>query len=442
MMDKPMGIIELRGVSKVFKSYAHAGDRIKEFVTGGRLSRHEEHWALRDLSFDIRRGETFCIVGENGSGKTTLLKIIAGILSPSSGTVKVSGRVAALLELGSGFSAEFTGRQNVFLNGTILGLSSREIESRLDAIFAFAELGEHIDQPLKTYSSGMVMRLGFSIAVQVEPEILIVDEALSVGDIRFAQRCMRKIHELRERGVTIIFVSHSIADVKALGERTLWLDQGLAVQLGDTKEVAIEYMAALLKKDAVYLRQERATDLKTTQLPRPPEVITELPAQPRRHGDRRGEVLGIAVVDEGGRALTSLAPGQRIVARVSVKANEPVRLPIVGCQLRNDRGIDFSGTNTSQEDVALPAMEAGDVITADFHLHLPEFSARYLTFTPAFAEGTVNEFTVCDLVEDAVRIPVERNAQITEGLFGMPCRAVTFQRVQAQEAPISAAESR
>ncbi len=438
-----MGIVAIQSVSKLFKSYAHDGDRLKEFLTGGRLRRHEEHWALRDLSFEIHRGETFCIVGENGSGKTTLLKIIAGILSPSSGTVKVHGRVAALLELGAGFNAEFTGRENVFLNGTILGLSTREIESRLDPIFAFAELGEHIDQPLKTYSSGMVMRLAFSIAVQVEPEILIVDEALSVGDIRFAQRCMRKIHELRDRGVTVVFVSHNIADVKALGDRTLWLDQGRSVRLGDTKEVAIEYMAALVKKDAVYLRDERAGDTKAVRLDPPPEVITELPARPRRHGDGRGEVLGITVVDESGQRLASIVPGQRIVARVSVKANERVRLPIVGCQLRNDRGMDFSGTNTSQEDVALPAMEAGDVITADFHLHLPEFSARHLTFTPAFAEGTVNEFAVCDLVEDAVCIPVEESERPTEGLFGMPCSAVTFDLVPAtREAPVSPAERR
>ena len=428
-----MAIIELHGVSKVFKSYAHGGDRIKEFLTGGRLRRHGEHWALRDLSFEVLSGETFCIVGENGSGKTTLLKIIAGILEPSTGTVKINGRVAALLELGSGFNAEFTGRENVFLNGAILGLSTREIEQKLDAIFDFAELGEHINQPLKTYSSGMVMRLGFSIAVQVDPEILIVDEALSVGDIRFTQRCMRKIHELREHGVTIVFVSHNIGDVKALGDRTLWLEKGHVVKLGDTKEVALDYMAAMVKKDAVYLRDERAGDTTAARLDPPPEVITDLPAGTRRHGDGRGEVLGIAVVDEQGQPLTSIIPGRRIVARVSVRANQSVRLPIVGCQLRNDRGMDFSGTNTSQEDVALPAMEAGDVITVDFHLHLPEFSARHITFTPAFAEGTVNEFAVCDIVEDALQIPVEPGEAAVQGLLSIPCRtAVRFSRTSAR----------
>ena len=426
-----MGIVEFEDVSKVFKTYPHGADRLKEFLTAGRLRRHEKHWALRDVSFDIHEGETFCIVGENGSGKTTLLKLIAGILRPSSGTVQVHGRVAALLELGSGFNSEFTGRENVFLNGTLLGLTTREIAQRLDEIFAFAELGKHVDQPLKTYSSGMVMRLAFSIAVQVHPEILIVDEALSVGDIRFAQRCMHKIHELRERGVTIIFVSHNIGDVKALGDRTLWLEQGRIAKLGDTKEVTLDYMAALVKKDAVYLRGERAHGRAERRLDPPKEVITSLPKDPKRHGDGRGEVLGITVVDEQGRPLQAIVPGQRIVARISVRARQEVRLPIVGCQLRNDRGMDFAGTNTSQEDVALPIMQPGDVITADFHLHMPGFAAEYITFTPAFAEGTVNEFAVCDIVENALRLPVRKEASPVEGLLSIPFRAVTYGKVSS-----------
>ena len=424
-----MAVVALQGVSKVFKTYAHGGDRIKEFLTGGRLRRHTEHWALRDVSFEIHKGETFCVLGENGSGKTTLLKTIAGILQPSSGTVQVHGRVAALLELGSGFNSEFTGRENVFLNGSILGLSTGEIEERLDDIFTFAELGEHVDQPLKTYSSGMIMRLAFSIAVQVNPEILIVDEALAVGDIRFAQRCMHKIHELRERGVTIIFVSHNISDIKALGDRTLWLEDGRMVKLGDTKEVALDYMAALVKKDSVYLRGERAAGRGGKRLAPPEEVITRLPKETKRHGDGRGEVLGITVVDEHGRTLDAISPGQRIVARVSVRAKEEVRLAIVGCQLRNDRGMDFSGTNTSQEDVALPIMQPGDVITADFHMHLPGFAAEYVTFTPAFAAGTVHEFAVCDLIEDALRLPVTQGAQPVEGLLEIPFRAATYGKV-------------
>ena len=191
-------------------------------------------------------------------------------------------------------------------------------------------------------------------------------------------------------------------------------------------------MAELVKKDAVYLRGERAAGRGGKRLEPPAEVITRLPKDPKkRHGDGRGEVLGVTVVDEKGRTLDVIAPGQRIIARVSVRAHEEVRLPIVGCQLRNDRGMDFSGTNTSQEDVALPIMQAGDVITADFHLHLPGFAAEYVTFTPAFAEGTVNEFAVCDLIEDALRLPVKQGEVVVEGLLSIPFRAVTYEKVSA-----------
>ncbi len=195
-----------------------------------RRKHHQDFLALHDVSFEVERGETFCIVGENGSGKSTLLQIVAGILQPSAGAVEVSGRVSALLELGAGFNPEFTGRDNVYLNGSILGLTTRQIDGRYKDIETFAEIGEFINQPVKTYSSGMVVRLAFAVAINVDPEILLVDEALAVGDIYFRQRCMRKVHELRARGITILFVSHAVSDVKAIGDRALWLDHGRVVE--------------------------------------------------------------------------------------------------------------------------------------------------------------------------------------------------------------------
>src|SRR5579871_1068991 len=193
-------MIEIDGVSKVYKLYRQPGDRLKQAAWLGRRPFYREHWALRDISLEIKKGETFCIVGENGSGKSTLLKLIAGILQPTSGSMRIGGRLTALLELGAGFNPEFTGRQNLFLNGALLGLSTREVEESIDGILDFAEIGSYIDQPVKAYSSGMVVRLGFALAVQLNPEILVVDEALAVGDVYFRHRCMRKIHELRARG--------------------------------------------------------------------------------------------------------------------------------------------------------------------------------------------------------------------------------------------------
>src|SRR5437773_638282 len=245
--------IDFERVSKSYSIYAAPGDRLKELATFNLKRFHTDYWALRDVSFDVKRGETFCIVGENGSGKSTLLQICAGILEPTSGTAAVNGRVAALLELGSGFNPEFSGRDNVYLNGAILGLSNKEMDRRFPDIEAFAEIGDFIYQPVKTYSSGMVVRLAFAVAIHVDPEILLVDEALAVGDVYFRQRCMRKVHELRARGVTILFVSHAVSDVKAIGDRALWLDHGRMMDIGEPDGVVSKYLAAMTAKDSTYL---------------------------------------------------------------------------------------------------------------------------------------------------------------------------------------------
>src|SRR6266852_3536587 len=248
-----MSAVRFENVSKSYPIYESPGDRLKELITFNRLEFHRNFWALHDVSFEMQRGETFCVIGENGSGKSTLLQLVAGILQPSSGAVTVSGRVSALLELGAGFNPEFTGRDNVYLNGTILGLSTREIAARYKDIEEFAEIGDFINRPVKTYSSGMVVRLAFAVAINVDPEVLLVDEALAVGDLYFRQRCMRKVHELRSRGITILFVSHAIGDVKAIGDRVLWLEHGRTMDIGEPDRVVSRYLAAMTEKDSTYL---------------------------------------------------------------------------------------------------------------------------------------------------------------------------------------------
>ena len=249
-------IVEFSRLSKSYPIYSSAGLRLKELATLNRRSFHTDYWALRDISFTVNRGETFCIVGENGSGKSTLLQICAGILEPTEGTSTVTGRVSALLELGAGFNPEFTGRDNVYLNGAILGFSRKAMDLRFHEIEAFAEIGDFIDRPVKTYSSGMVVRLAFAVAIHVDPEILLVDEALAVGDTWFRQRCMRKVHELRSKGITILFVSHSTGDIKALGDRALWLENGRMMAIGKTDLVVSKYLAAMAAKDADYRSHE------------------------------------------------------------------------------------------------------------------------------------------------------------------------------------------
>ena len=425
---QPMDVIELSGVSKKYNLYDAPGDRLREFLSPRRRQYHREHWAIRDVSVKIRKGETFCIVGENGSGKSTLLKLMVGILQPTSGAVEIRGRVTALLELGSGFNPEFTGRQNVFLNGAILGLPTREVAAKLNEILEFAEIGAYIDQPVKTYSSGMVVRLAFAVAVHLDPDILIVDEALAVGDIYFRQRCMRKIHELRSRGVTIVYVTHDVSDVKALGDRTLWLHEGRAMETGDAREVAVKYMAALVKKDSQHQRVEAAVSREPGAAFRPEEVIVGPPAHSLRHGDGRAEILGVRVYDDLGQTVDAVRTPSRLLVRISARASEEVKFPIVGVQLRTDQGIDFAGTNTTREDVRLPGMLHGDIYTVDFRFQLPEIAASRFTVTPAIADGTLLEFRLCDMVEDAIEIRVLPGELPVYGCMHIPCVSVTAVR--------------
>jgi len=425
-----VNVVEFQEVSKSYAVYDSPGDRLRELLSPRRLKRHHDFWALRDISFDVKRGETFCIVGENGSGKSTLLQIVAGILQPTSGTAAVHGRVSALLELGAGFNPEFSGRDNVYLNGSILGLSTRQIDERYAQIESFAEIGDFINQPVKTYSSGMVVRLAFAVAIHVDPDILLVDEALAVGDIYFRQRCMRKVHEMRARGVTILFVSHATADVKAIGDRALWLDHGRLMDIGDTDKVVAKYLAAMVEKDSTYRKVHPEAKLVGGAPVCAPEVVDTIPNIDHRHGDGRAEVLGIAVLDAEGRPAAMLEPESRIVVRISVRAKADVALPMVGFMLRNQMGMDFAGTNTAREGHDLPPMQAGDILTVDFHLDVPELYPGSFSFSPAVADGTLDGYTMCDWIDNAIALQMSRSGGQIYGFLHLPCRVEVNARIR------------
>ena len=432
LLKVPAIVADFRRVSKSYPIYRKPIDRLRELLTLNRLSFHEDFWALRDVDFDVRRGETFCIIGENGSGKSTLLQILAGILAPSSGTVEVKGRVAALLELGSGFNPEFTGRDNVYLNAAILGLSRKEIDSRYPAIEQFAEIGDFINQPVKTYSSGMAVRLAFSVAIHVDPEILLVDEALAVGDIYFRQRCMRKVHELRTRDVTILFVSHSMGDVKAIGDRTLWLDKGRVRDLGPTDRVVAHYLAAMAMKDTSYLELKEPAERDSFAVgAQAPETVTHIPNVDHRHGDRRAEVIGIAIYSEAGEPLPYLQPDSKIVVRISTRAKERIAAPNVGFMLRNHLGVDFSGTNTLREGVELPPMIPGDVCTVDFHVAIPTLYPAHFSFSPAIADGNLHHYKMCDWIDNAITLQLGQADEPVYGYIHLPCRVEVNARLHA-----------
>lgn len=428
-------VAEFHQVSKSYPIYKSPGDRLKEILTLNRRCFHEDFWALEDVSFDIERGETFCVIGENGSGKSTLLQIIAGILAPTSGSAAVHGRVAALLELGSGFNPEFSGRDNVYLNGAILGFSTREMDRKYRAIQDFAEIGGFVDQPVKTYSSGMAVRLAFAVAIHVDPEILLVDEALAVGDIYFRQRCMRKVHELRTRGVTIVFVSHSMGDVKAIGNRTMWLDKGRVRALGDTDSVVSQYLAAMSEKDAAWL------DLKSPARPvadrasgAPPEVVSTIPNIDHRYGDGRAEIVGIAVYDAVGRPAQILEPGENMTVRISARAKEEIPLPNVGFMLRNHLGIDFAGTNTLREGIELSPMRAADLVTVDFEVTMPALYPSHFSFSPAIADGGLLHYQMCDWIDNAITLQMGHlEGGPVYGYLHLPCKVHVNSRLARPE---------
>jgi ABC-type polysaccharide/polyol phosphate transport system ATPase subunit len=400
--------VEFDHVSKNYALYDKPLDRLLELLAGNRRSFHRDFAAVRDLSFSIQRGEVFCIVGENGSGKSTTLQLMAGILQPSSGSIAIDGRVSALLELGAGFNPEFTGRDNVYLNASVLGLSKREIDSRYPTIEEFAGIGDFIDRPVKTYSSGMVVRLAFAVAIHVDPGILLVDEALAVGDISFRHRCMRRIHELRDRGVTIVFVSHAVADVEALGDRVLWLEHGRAVELGAAETVLPRYLAAMT---------DRAPSVPSAPAT-PAPIAGSVPNVDHRHGDGRAEILGIAVLNEYGEGVHLMMPQSRITIRITFRANQNIARPAVGFVLRNHLGLDFTGTDTDREGHRLPPTFRGEKSTIDFAIDIPEFYPGTFSFSPWVCENS----TVCDWIDNAVTVQMAHGEGPVYGYIQLPCK--------------------
>ncbi len=338
-------------------------------------SGYRDFKALQPLSFTIRRGEATGIIGRNGSGKSTLLQLIAGTLTPSTGGVTVNGRVAALLELGSGFNPDFTGRENVFLNGAILGFSRREMEEKFDEIAAFADIGAFIEEPVKTYSSGMMMRLAFAVAVCVQPDVLIIDEALSVGDVFFTQRCFQRIREIVHRGATLIFVSHDTAAVQNLCDRGLLLHDGKMVYDGAPEDCVSRYFN---------LHQPSRNELAEAPLPNAERRHPEIDAQVRealvaadvlssaktRHGDRGLEFIAAAAIDGQGSATWDYETLHRSTIRVLLRANQDIALPSVGLQVHDRYGNLVFAAGTPQLRFDLPALKAGEEIMLDFRLTL------------------------------------------------------------------------
>lgn len=342
-------VIRVEDVSKCYHLYDKPADRLKQALLLWRKQYYREFWALRGVSFEVRRGEAVGIVGRNGSGKSTLLQIIAGTLTPTTGRVQVAGRVAALLELGSGFNPEFTGRENVYLNGSVLGLSRREIDDRFDAIAGFADIGPFLDQPVKTYSSGMLVRLAFAVQVQLSPDVLIVDEALAVGDALFQKRCYQRLDELRTAGTTLLFVSHSQETVRSLCDRAVLLDGGRVRAAGPSGDVILEYRRLLHNEEKRWLSNELGTMQAKAQT-----AAAAKPSVDRtlEFGDLDAEIEDVQVTGPDGPGQAVFAPGDAMAVRVSFVVHKPSTNLCVSLRLRNKQGVKMYSWGTLNQDIA------------------------------------------------------------------------------------------
>ena len=435
-------------LSKAYHIWRKPEDRLKQMLFPWRRY-YSEYWALRDLSVAIARGEAVGIVGRNGAGKSTFLQLACGTLEPSSGTVQLSGRVAALLELGAGFNPEFTGRENVILAATILGLAQDQIQERFESIAAFAAIGDFIDLPVKLYSSGMYARLAFAVAAHVDADVLVIDEILAVGDVAFAQKCMRFIHEFRERG-SLLFVSHSVDSVMTLCDRAIWLDRGEVREIGTAKDICRGYLRTLdsEKDDGVGFRtggkrwtegevaskvaDHRVEKLAAEGIKNEISVFAFNPDS-EWFGRRGASIIGTHFLDASGKALAIPVGGDEIILRIDCEAHQLISQPIIGFYLKNRLGQALFGDNTYltfKDEITV--IEPGEKFSAEFHFNLPYLPPGEYVVNSAIAEGSQDNHVQHHWIEDAVVLSAS-GGHVRHGLIGIPMLDIRLDRQPPQQ---------
>lgn len=390
--------ISVNDVSKMYKLYDNPMDRLKESLGLSRKKKYKEHYALNHVSFQVHKGETVGIIGTNGSGKSTILKIITGVLSPTGGEVSVNGRISALLELGAGFNGEYSGLENVYLNGSMIGFSREEIDAKLQSILDFADIGEFIHQPVKTYSSGMFVRLAFAVAINIDPEILIVDEALSVGDVFFQAKCYRKFEEFKEMGKTILFVSHDLSSIGKYCDRVVLLNKGEKLAEGGAKEMVNLYRRVLVNQyDDADLEEgaENAEAGQDGQLTdgtagenvskkehagggRAMKDSLNLNPKVLEYGSKLGEIVDFAIRDDTGMITNVIEKGKEFSVQMKVRFQADVNDPIFAFTLKDLKGTEITGTNTMYEHTPVKPQKAGDVREITFKQIMPLEAGEYM----------------------------------------------------------------
>ena len=379
--------INVKSVSKVYRLYDNPKDRLKESLGFSKKKRYKEHYALNDVSFHVNKGETVGIIGTNGSGKSTILKIITGVLNATAGQVDIKGRISALLELGAGFNSEYTGLENVYLNGTMIGFSKEEIDRKLNDILEFADIGDFINQPVKTYSSGMFVRLAFAVAINIDPEILIVDEALSVGDVFFQAKCYKKFEDFKKLGKTILFVSHDLGSVAKYCDRVVLLNKGEKVAEGEPKEI-VDLYKKVMAGQSVYEKDSLAENLQSKDIKEKDEQNmndneewkTRMLMNPsvEEYGNRSAMIEDFGLFDSKGNITNTVRKFEKCVLKMKVHFNQEILNPIFAFTIRDLKGTELAGTNTHIENQDMGLVSAGTTVVVAFRQAFPFQNGQYL----------------------------------------------------------------
>lgn len=410
-----MNAITVNDVTKIYKLYDNPIDRLKEALNPFHKQYHEPFYALNHISFQVEKGETVGIIGTNGSGKSTILKIITGVLQQSEGVVEVQGNVSALLELGAGFDMDYTGIENIYMNGAILGFTKEEMDIKKDEILSFADIGEFVNRPVKTYSSGMLVRLAFALAINVEPEILIIDEALAVGDAFFQAKCFNKLEEIKNSGTTILFVSHDITSVKKLCSRAIWLNRGDLLEFGEAKEVCEKYLSTQIEEQ----NREKAKLVENLILE---NTIKDIHTEKGRKitfkkidtslaagisGTGEGEILSFYIHNKMGEDIVVLKPGEDYVFGLLVKFYKDVDNALFGFELENVKGVKLFSVNNFLTDEVVEHAGKGEVYEVTFSVILPGICAGEYLISPSLAAGNQENHVVLRRIHNFMKINVD-----------------------------------
>ncbi|MBQ4564079.1 MAG: ABC transporter ATP-binding protein [Lachnospiraceae bacterium] len=429
-----MNAIEVRDVTKIYRLYNKPSDRLLEAFSV-KKNRHRDFYALNGVSFNVEKGSTVGIIGTNGSGKSTILKIITGVLTPSAGTVQVNGTVSALLELGAGFNMEYTGMENIYMNGTMMGYTRQEMDQKIPEILEFADIGEFIDQPVKSYSSGMFVRLAFALAINVEPDILIVDEALSVGDVFFQAKCYHKMEEIRKRGTTIVMVTHDMSSIIKYCDKVILLNRGDFLAEGAAGKMVDLYKKILVGLDPLQDEEKETSDGEKTveessfeeSEPQCVKMVSDaskrwldsLSVNPdyMNYGDGSAEIVDVGLFDEQGRLTNQIFKGSEMTIRMKVRFAKAAAMPIFAFTLKDKKGTELTGTNTMYEKVDPEPAKEGDVYEISFRQRMTLQGGDYLLSLgcTSFENG---EFVVYNRLYDIVNIAVI-SAKNTVGVYDM-----------------------